>query len=187
MYRSIVTLGILIFLFTAAACAQTAGNGDSLRTNESRSMDSRLITLSSTSKGMIQAMEAQDFDKFADFILPEVITLSGGREKFISVLKETYGPIMKGFSSVKIVLQKPAELIELDKKLIGLVPFHIDGVIAENQNHVISKSHVVGVSTDDGKTWKFVSDSGTFFEVFPLYAGKIAIPKEKIIVNGIEQ
>lgn len=133
MYRVIYIVGIAFILLAEIACApiQRANNLNSVN-NVVTHRDERIHKLKLASEEMLEALKSQEFDKFVDMIFPEAMNKLGGGEKFISVIKETYGPTLNGFNSVNISLQEPEKLVELENKLFGIVPLGIEGNMAQN-------------------------------------------------------
>src|SRR5690606_3339028 len=185
-YRSLCMLWISSVLFATTACVQGDGKADIGQIAATKSPDQRVENLREAAEAMNSAMLNRDAERFVDFTLPQLAESAGGRSKLVEVLKESFTKTFDAFSTVTLETLEPEALVEIDKKLFGVVPFRIEGVIEENNNSVISQASMVGVSSDNGFTWKFASDA-TFFEFFPEAVGKITIPKARISVNGVEQ
>ncbi len=150
MYKLAYIIGIAVLLLTETASGQIQRTEDSSVVRSKELRDERIENLRKAAEELIQAMNKSEFEKFADFTLPEVIDKSGGRERFVSIFRQTFDETNKSFDSVSIKPQDPGKLVEFENKLFGIVPFRIEGIIAQNKNIVVSLSSVVGVSRDNG-------------------------------------
>lgn len=169
----------IIFLFLAVQIT----SGQSQVVTEIR--DVRLENLKKQAELLVEAQNKNDFAKAIELTHPQVIEKVGGKEKLISIIRQVNEQIPKFFESYSLTLENPTVLVELKEKLFGVVPLKVEA-ITRQKNKVFSTDSIIGVSSDNGTTWKFVRGE-TFDELFPFAKGKIQIIKQKIFVNGIEQ
>ena len=89
------------------------------------------------------------------------------------------------FESFSWTIGNPNKLVEIDGQLIGVVPRTLTGITFQ-KNKTVQEGTIVGISTDNGKTWKFVNGTG-FKSLFPAFADKVQIPEQVTFINGIKQ
>ncbi|HLM01659.1 MAG TPA: hypothetical protein VK400_11440 [Pyrinomonadaceae bacterium] len=127
---------------------------------------------------MVKAAVKNDFAKFAGYLHPKVIEKAGGKEKFVAALKQiTREMEAAGVSLVAYSVEKPAQVIEVDKLIFAVMPTRAsvktpEGVQVENGN-------LLAVSADNGSSWKFVrvDNKESIKSIFPDIADKLEIFK----------
>ena len=126
-----------------------------------------------------------NYEKIADYSHPKAFEIAGGREKLVEMLTWAYKSAAEYFKSLTWTLEEPQNLTEINNELFVVVPRTLDGISPQNVR-VVQKGSMIGISSDNGKTWKFINGA-SFDKFFPSLVGKIQIPKERTFVNGIEQ
>jgi hypothetical protein len=120
-----------------------------------------------------------DFEKVADLTHPKAIELFGGKEKMIAAMTKLRKEIeAKGgvFKSGKI--SEPSDPIKMGKQVYVLVPTEEEVTIPKAR--IITKSSMVGVSEDGGKSWVFVATPlgrDRIKEILPNLPESLVIPK----------
>lgn len=128
---------------------------------------------------VLTAVTKGEFEKLADLTHPKAIELFGGKEKMIAAMtKLREGIEAKGgtFKSGKV--SEPSDPIKMGKQLYILVPCEEE--VAIPKARVITKSSLVGVSEDGGKTWVFVATPvgrDKIKEILPNLPESLVIPK----------
>lgn len=151
---------------------------------ERTSLDQRVDELKKASIELFKLLQAKDHEKFAELTAPEVIEKIGGRQKYIALLKSNDGSD-KVFEKEIFTAGDPHEIVAHNNKLFAVVPFTLEAITAK-KTVIKTTASMVGISTNDGKTWKFISDDA-FFEFFPELEGKLTIPKKDISVTTDKQ
>lgn len=183
-------LRILSVFLMAILLAQTQFGQTQERQNTNTAVtigdgDQRVENLRKTVEELRDAFNRNDFERFADLTVPEVIKQVGGRENLISMIKKVSEMNPRIFEDFSMTYGDPGDLVKRDDFLLAIVPQTIVGVTFE-KHKVVDSGCVVGVSVDGGTLWKFASCE-KFFDAFPKMDGAIAIPKETITVDGVKQ
>ena len=176
------------FVFILLAFQLACGQNQSAPNNQEKvieKVDLRIKNLKNQAEQLIEAFNKNDFYKFVELTHPKVIKKVGGRENLVSMMKTVAEQNPKIFESFSASMENPDALVEMDGQLFGVVPQKIEGITL-GKHKVITDACVVGVSNDNGKTWKFVSGE-KFDELFPSLKGKLQIIAQKTFVDGVEQ
>jgi len=105
---------------------------------------------------MLNAMLKNDMGTLADFTHPKIIASLGGREKAIETMNKGVAEIKsKGMSFRSASIGKIGKFYTSGKKVYCVIPHDI--TISTKGGYFSSRSSVLGISQDQGKTWKFVS------------------------------
>lgn len=179
-------LGLLLALFFCEEGRAQDQQGSNTGVRASKAVgDKRVENLRKTVEEFRRAFGSNDFERFADLTVPEVIKQVGGRETFISVTKSVVEMNPKIFEDFSLRFGDPDQLVESDELLLAVVPQTIEGVTFQ-KHKVVNNGSIVGVSNDGGTSWKFASGE-KFFDTFPRLVGKLTIPKETTTVDGIKR
>jgi len=183
--KSYIFSFVFLLLAFQIACGQNSNVPKNNEEKAGEKVDSRIDNLKKQADEMIAAFNKSDFNKFVELSHPKVIEKVGGQENLISMMKKVFEDNPKIFESVSASLGNSNVLVESEGLLFGVVPQKIEG-ITHKKRKIVTNDCVVGVSNDDGKTWKFVSGEN-FDELFPFSKGKLQIIVRKTFVDGIEQ
>jgi hypothetical protein len=108
---------------------------------------------------VVQATVKGDFEKIADYTYPKVIADMGGREKMIGAMKFGQRDMQaRGITFHSAKVGDPSPLVAGDAELFTIVPFTLE--IKVPGGRLTTKSYLLGISADKGKTWTFVDGSG---------------------------
>ncbi|MCI0701801.1 MAG: hypothetical protein L0241_12025 [Planctomycetia bacterium] len=119
-----------------------------------------------------------DIGKYVDLYHPKYVERSGGREKLIFT-QELNAKWFQSQGTFKFTLGNPSEPIQAGKDLYVIIPFALDVSTPEGRR-VFCKSGLVGVSSDNGKTWVFVDTCpgrDAVKQILPDLPDKLPIPK----------
>ncbi len=107
-----------------------------------------------------QAMLKEDHRKMAELSHPMLVENLGGTDQFVKKLT-TMAAEMKGqgFRFVEIKLGEPSKLVEASGDLYGVIPFTLL-MTGPGGKKGTTPSYLIAVSTDGGRTWKFLDGSG---------------------------
>ncbi len=132
------------------------------------------------SNSMFAAFKQQDWESFSAFMHPTIMTLSGGKDKFIALLTTE----MESLSSVKfteLVQVGNIQLIATKKSMQCVVQYGLNMLLDSTTVSGVSTS--IGESIDKGVTWKFVRNNSTTFTqiktYFPWVDNRLNIPREE--------
>ncbi len=183
--KSYIFSFVFLLLAFQIACGQSSITSKNHKEKAVEKVDLRIENLKKQADELVGALNKNDFDKFIELTHPQVIKEVGGRENLISMMKGISDQNPKIFESVLASVGNPDVLVESERLLFGVVPQKIEGTTHKNRKVVVNGC-VVGISNDNGRTWKFVSGE-KFDEIFPFAKGKLQIIVRKTFVDGIEQ
>lgn len=105
---------------------------------------------------MINAMIENDMGTLLDFTHPKIVTSYGGREKAIVAMNAAIAEMKsKGMSFRNASIGKIGEFYISGKELYCVIPHEL--TLNAKGGYYSSLSSILGISEDQGKTWKFVS------------------------------
>ena len=105
---------------------------------------------------MLNAMLKNDMGILADYTHPKILASMGGREKAIEIMNTGVAEIKsKGMSFRSASIGKIGKFYTKGNKVYCVIPHDI--TINMEGGYLSSLSSVLGISQDQGKTWKFVS------------------------------
>jgi len=125
-----------------------------------------------------------DYEKFADLSHPKVVEAGGGRKKMI----ESLAAEMKKLKADGVVFKSAtmadaSDPIAVGKELYIAVPFTLEIKVPDGR--VTTKSALVGISNDGGKTWTFfdanpgANSRDMLKKSFPDLPDKLPLPKKE--------
>lgn len=129
---------------------------------------------------MADAMKTQQYEVMLNYTHPKVVEMLGGNKKYLDILT-TGGKEMRkmGIDYESIILGEPTEPIKAGNELHCLIPETITMVLKEGK--MISKSHLLAVSSDNGKNWTFIEtavlNEDNIKKILPNYNPSLKIPK----------
>ncbi len=143
--------------------------------------DSRIENLKKQAGELFESYDKRDVDKYIKLSHPKNFEEDGNQMNYIELVQYCFERLSEGSSSI----ENPSGLFEIDNQLFSVIPYKLKGTNSE-KDKVVKLGSMVGVSDDNGKSWKFVHGLA-FNKLFPDVAGMIQIPNEKSFVNGKEQ
>ena len=184
---SCLKLLLVLLTLAAPACTQVAVSTERAGTERTTAPpDARATRLKLAVEDAYGAtLDSQDLDKLANSVHPKVIKMAGGREQFKKLMAGLLESKKTQFESVRWRVDEPTQIIDHDGKVFGVVPRGLDGITVAKER-VMYTASIVGISSDNGQTWKFVNGA-SFASMFPEYAGLLNVPEERKYVDGVEQ
>jgi hypothetical protein len=168
MYRNLV-LGLALFLGLTATPAPAK--------DEPTPAEILVATVEKLNRALIK----EEFGRVADLTHPKIVKMMGGREKTIASMQSgTADMKSKGYTIRSVKLEDATELVAAGSDLYGIVPFEIE--MAAPGGKLLQKSFVIGVSSDEGKTWVFVNgdvDIKQVKQVLPNLPDQLKRPKKQ--------
>jgi hypothetical protein len=130
---------------------------------------------------MSKAFLAGDFETFANYAYPNMVKLAGGRKKLIDTLKKGMAEMKgEGFRFLSSTVGPPTELVKAGNELHAILPQQQVIEVAAKHGELHGMGHLIGVSSDSGKTWTFIDAAGatpeTIRQVLPSYNPKLKVP-----------
>jgi hypothetical protein len=141
-----------------------------------------LSTVRQQAQARANAALQRDHDTFADYTHPRLVELVGGRAKFIEnerrVAKEGDAA---GLKLVAYEVSEPGELVIEGGSAYVILPTTLR--VRAPKFRGVTEAYMLGISTDGGKTWKFVDASLSTpeqrYRLFPDLPARIQFPKKK--------
>jgi hypothetical protein len=131
---------------------------------------------------MYQAFHSGDLERFAAYTYPGLLKLLGGKQKMIAMLqKETSDMAAEGFRFKSAMVGAPTQLVAAGAQLQAMLPLNQVMTAPGGEMHL--EGHVLGVSSDGGKTWTFIDaeklTAGNVRKVLPNYDPRLELPGKK--------
>lgn len=134
-------------------------------------------------KGLVEKMQAAtvkgDYGAVIDLTHPKVVEELGGREKAIGGAKAVMEMLKdKGLAIKSLKAEEPQAPVRGEKNLYVFVPTKME--MTTPKGTIVGTSYLLGVSSDDGKTWRFVDGAAGPDEtrkMFPDIPEKLKLPK----------
>ena len=166
---------------TSAAYAQTQPlNATSTKPVADEKLKSDLSSLKTQAEEVGKVTIDRNFEKLVNLTYPVIVQKFGGKEKMVAFLsKDSQQMKVDGISLLTMEVGQPAQIEKVDSQVFALLPIKM--TIKTPDGKFLGESSLVGISDDDGKSWKFISsiDQTRFNSVFPKAGEKIRMPKEK--------
>ncbi|MDQ3801479.1 MAG: hypothetical protein M3384_18815 [Acidobacteriota bacterium] len=167
--------GLLIF------CQTTLAQKADIKTSPSsqqQDLGAKYPSLAKQADEMVKAAAKNDFAKFVGYMHPKVIERTGGKEKFIGMLKQITKELESaGVSVVTYSVEKPSQIIEAEKQIFAVLPTRAR--VKTPEGIVTVDANLIGISADGGSNWKFVrvDNKQSIKSLFPGIADKLEIFK----------
>jgi hypothetical protein len=130
-----------------------------------------------------QAVLKGDYAKVADLTYPKVVEQMGGRDKTIATIKKTMKQLKEqGFALLSYKVDDPGEFLTEAENTFVVVP--TTNQMTAPGGKMVGKSYLLGISSDGGKTWRFVEGSAlgnkTMRDKYlPKLPAKLKLPKHQ--------
>jgi hypothetical protein len=128
------------------------------------------------------AIAAGNYGRVVDLTFPKVVEEIGGREKMIELLRHGTEE-MKANGSVILGadVAEPREIVRAGDKRFAIVPIIIRAKVSNGT--LRSKSFLLAISSDEGKTWTFIDGAGLtkgkLGELFPDHTPSLSLPAKE--------
>ena len=104
----------------------------------------------------VNAFVEQDFEKMFFLTHPNIVSMGGGKKYVLEDIKRERTSLAKmNFDFTEGSVGEPGEIIEAEGELQVIIPINFK-VEIENETYN-SDSYLLGASSDDGETWRFVN------------------------------
>ena len=96
-----------------------------------------------------------DVEKFASFMYPGAVKLLGGKEKMVAMLRRGLEDMKAQGTRFKSAnASEPEHVVIAGQDLLTIVPVKQVMIVPDGELHI--SSHLLGISSDNGKSWTFV-------------------------------
>lgn len=103
----------------------------------------------------VDALLKSDFERFATFVYPRAVKLKGGKEKLIAAVQRGLEDMRAdGARMESASVGQPEQMMRAGEQLVTIIP--VEQVATLNEGQILFSSHLLGISSDDGKSWTFV-------------------------------
>jgi len=120
-----------------------------------------LANLKADAAKVRQAVSKADNALMADMTYPRVVESVGGREVFISKMKQMSDEMKRdGFTINDAIFAEPTKPIASQSDLFALAPYSLMMTAPNGQTGTVP-SRLIAISSDGGRSWKFAD--GTSF------------------------
>jgi hypothetical protein len=136
-----------------------------------------------------RAWQRSDFQAIISYLPPRVIQQSGGRAALMLELTEQFSQARTlGAKSLETTIGAPSVPKKVGRWLVSVVP--VTAVVHGAHVDLTQQSHVLALSSDQGKQWLFVLlyavSQADLIDWFPEFRGKVTVsvpppPKVKIV------
>lgn len=177
--RGAVVLGILVVAaMTFVACGRSS-SGQPGPASSSSTGDKRAEHCRDAARACAAALLAGDDGKIVDCMAPEALASSGGRAAVLAELQRGRADMAKdGVTFAGSEIDLPRDLAANGGRLYAIVPQV--AIMKVPQGHLRQRSFLVGVSSDDGATWKFLDGAGLkgdrLRRLLPQFPASLALP-----------
>jgi hypothetical protein len=141
----------------------------------------RVRSVKKSAQELGAAITDGDYGKFVDCIYPKVVEAAGGREKMIKLTEDEIKDMKKqGVELISCAFGDPGEFHVEGNNTFVVVPEVLK--MKHPKGKFIVKSYLLGVSSDSGKTWKFVDGAGLddkIAGVLPKLPAKLKLPEKQ--------
>jgi len=153
---------ILIFLLAFSCCAPQETPKPSLKDVVRRKVVE-----------MNNALVNDDFATIVNLTHPKLVKMKGGRAKMIATMQSgTKEMTSQGIAFRSFKLDDPSDPVTAGSELFVVVPLLLEMTVPGGK--LLQKTFVIGVSSDDGKTWTFVN-------------GDLDVKKVKLVLTNLPE
>jgi hypothetical protein len=131
---------------------------------------------------MYQAFHQGDLERFAAYTYPGLLKLLGGKQKMVATVKKGLSDMAADGARFKsATVGAPTQLVPVGAELHAMLPLNQVMTVPGGELHL--EGHLLGVSSDGGKTWTFIDAEKLTAEnvrkVLPNYDPRLEIPPKK--------
>jgi hypothetical protein len=126
------------------------------------------------------AMLTGDFDTLVNYTHPALVQRSGGKDKLIGKLRKASDNMRaEGYRIVESSVAEPLQIVRAGDEMHAVLPLK-EVIVRAKHGELHSSGYLLGVSRDDGRTWKFINGSALtekdVREMLPNYNRKLRLP-----------
>jgi hypothetical protein len=158
----------LLLLILSLFLAPTAGRAQLLTT-----------VIKQEAEKSAAALAAGDYAGVLAYTHPRVVELMGGKDAALVALRRSTEEMKsRGIAVQSAKLEPPQAPLKVGSWFTSIIPLTLTMRVPDGR--VVQASHLLGISEDEGKTWRFldlgpISDE-KLFSLFPELRGKVSMP-----------
>ncbi len=128
------------------------------------------------------ALVGGELDRFVGWTNPKLVQVMGGRQRLVDMLKSGQKEMARqGIQVLSATIQSRAELAQGGNDWFAIVPYDLE--MSVPQGRALVRTWLLGVSSDQGKTWTFI-DGGklnpeAIQQYFPNFPAKLTLPAKQ--------
>ena len=131
---------------------------------------------------MSQFLLKKNFKSFTQFTYPKLVEMMGGEQKMIETLEKASTQMeADGTAYLNVTIGEPSRVLSFQNEMQCIIPQTLE--IKVPNGRVLTKSSLIAISIDNGKSWYFVDTSGkdiqTMKKVLPNLSEELIIPVKK--------
>ncbi|MEC3875046.1 hypothetical protein [Chryseobacterium salviniae] len=110
----------------------------------------------------------KNYTKYAEFVYPKVYELLGGKSRMIQVTRNSVNKMEQdGFNFIDLKFKSPSKFINFKNQIQFTITEKI--LMQTPKGKILAAYTMIGISEDQGKTWKFIDTSGKSKEMIRHY------------------
>jgi len=103
----------------------------------------------------VDALLNGEFERFAAFMYPRALKFAGGRDKVIATVQRGFEDMRaQGARMESARAGQPEQMMRAGQDLMTIIP--IAQIASLDEDRILFSSHLLGISSDNGKSWTFV-------------------------------
>ena len=116
---------------------------------------SAVVAAKRDAQASVDALLRGDFERFAAFVYPRALKFAGGKERMIaSVQRGVEEMRAQGARLESASAGQPEQMMRAGADLLTIIP--VEQVATVEDGQILFSSHLLGVSSDNGRSWTFV-------------------------------
>lgn len=167
-------------LLLIATCSPAIGQTLKPRLETNEKLDARLRAAYDSASRSLAAFRTGDYETFANFVHAKVMDEVGGRQNMINLTKQGKVALDEQTDGYDSSVKPPKRLIATANNLFTVVPQSVTVRLKSGQE-ILRDSYLLGVSADNGKSWKFIDGAGgakKLREMMPEFPRNERLPDE---------
>ncbi|MBS1511543.1 MAG: hypothetical protein JST86_11920 [Bacteroidetes bacterium] len=161
---------LLCCIFFIQAKAQTASDS------------TQFATVLQKGNAMAACILKKDYTSFVKYMYPPVIKMAGGSQKMASLVEQSFASIeSEGVTVDSASIQSPASMVRTGTNWQCVVTQIL--IMTTPKGKILSKSALIAISPDAGKSWTFMDTHGAPLEKvrksFPAISPKLNLPAKE--------
>jgi len=96
-----------------------------------------------------------ELERFASFVYPRALKVLGGKDKLIATVQRGLEEMRsQGVRMASASVGEPEQMMRTGGDLLAIIPIRQVAMLEEDQ--ILFSSHLLGISSDNGRSWTFV-------------------------------
>ena len=108
---------------------------------------------------MVKSLFEKDYKTFAKYTYPAIVKMIGGEDKMAQKLKKSFEQMeSQGISFTNCSIETPTLFVRCKNEIQCTITENIEMKVP--QGRLVTKSTLIGISSDNGATWTFIDTQG---------------------------